>query len=199
MLVLGSTNPQPHILTIKGYPPKLTVIDFMELAEVCILYQSFKKKAGRVFSRIDLMPEIKWNLMVCRLRGEPAPFKLTEEFFVAKDAQIVIEPKEYVKLNVYLPGRKKALPLYNVPKIFSVKDLKLALLIRYDLYFSLFENLASRPIGENRGIQSGMYRSSDETFSNPFRNDSTLYQLDLNAGESVVFNLPASVIQEMRV
>ena len=47
-------------------------------------------QAGKVFAPIELMDEHRWPMMVLRVKGEPAPFKLNEELIVGKDAILVL-------------------------------------------------------------------------------------------------------------
>lgn len=104
-----------------------------------------------------------------------------------KGAELVIEPKEFAKLEIQFPGKKKVYTLYNMPKTFTVKDLKLALIIRYEI-----------PMGESKALRTGLYQKSDEVFAHPFDNDMTLFQLNLQCNEKLIFNVKPEYFDDLK-
>eukprot|EP00455_Lapot_gusevi_P051703 TRINITY_DN7779_c0_g1_i1.p1 TRINITY_DN7779_c0_g1~~TRINITY_DN7779_c0_g1_i1.p1 ORF type:complete len:263 (+),score=23.40 TRINITY_DN7779_c0_g1_i1:62-850(+) len=162
----GCEDPLPHSIRVKGYPPNLSVLDFIELVE-----------AGNIFAPIELDEGLTWSQMVVRKDGEPQPLGINEILNVEKGGRIYLEPKEFPFIEIEIPNRKKPFRLHNLPKHFTVKDLKLS----FVLYFQI-------PLSEQRTEATGLYRKSDLTFSNPIPNQLKLYQLSLPPGESLVFN-----------
>lgn len=79
VLILGSVAPRPHVLHIKGYPPNLSVLDFLELAE-----------AGKTFASIELMAGLKWSQMILRKRHELKPLPRNAPLVVEKGESLVI-------------------------------------------------------------------------------------------------------------
>jgi hypothetical protein len=80
VLVLGSTNtPRPHIVRISGYPPNLSVLDFLELAE-----------AGKTFGNIQLMDGLKWSMMCLRKSGESDPLQTNQPLYVENGGRVII-------------------------------------------------------------------------------------------------------------
>ncbi len=80
VLVLGSTNaPRPHIVRISGYPPNLSVLDFLELAE-----------AGKTFGNIQLMDGLKWSMMCLRKSGESEPLQTNQPLYVENGSRVII-------------------------------------------------------------------------------------------------------------
>ena len=124
VLVLGSTaTSRPHVFKISGYPPGLSALDFLELAE-----------AGKTFGSITLMEGLTWSQMVLRLHGEAEPLPKNQSFNTVRDSRVVIEPDSFALLGVDLPDRKRPCNMPNIKKSWKVSDLKKAIALLHNLY-----------------------------------------------------------------
>lgn len=237
VLVLGSNAPRPHVVSIQGYPPNLSVLDFLELAEGFSTFLFIDSSSSHVFSfsrkniwwysidervsclfcfcsfTFDRSGSLNWNMMVLRKWGEPLPLQMNEPLTIEKGGQIVLgahricifavktpflvpEPKDFSLLGIDLPNRKRPCNMPNLTKQWRVQELKLSLVLLHQLCDEnefkqqyAWQFFFCRPISERRCLDISLYRKSDQTFSDPIPNHLTLYQLDLNPDDRLVYNL----------
>jgi hypothetical protein len=65
----------------------------------------------------------------------------------------------------------------NIDKRWTLAKVKSALTIVHNL-----------PLSDSRALETQMYRKSDTTFSEPLPNSMSVFQLDLNPDDRLVFN-----------